>query len=216
MTWFSPGRFAHPNDTFPTFAPPRQGFPTPLVRAARCTADKQHIMSWFSLNKTMGSNYTVDPGDIVNTKTALNQLGYYDVPPHRGIDDWTDDAMFNGIKTFQKDNALKVDGLMRPGGPTEAAINSSLAEGGSGTAPDNSGNVIQVAGRREPHVAIPSKIPQNQRDQNGRPITCPPLGPKDKDDPTKQWDKDGRLNRCEPGWWGTGRWVPTNQSRSRQ
>lgn len=85
-------------------------------------------MSWFSLNKTMGSNYTVDPGDIVNTKTALNQLGYYDVPPHRGIDDWTDDSMFNGIKAFQKDNILKVDGLMRPGGPTEAAINLQLAD----------------------------------------------------------------------------------------
>ncbi|MCR6629230.1 MAG: peptidoglycan-binding protein [Magnetospirillum sp.] len=87
-------------------------------------------MSWFSLNKAMGTNYTVDPGDIVSTKTALNQLGYYDVPPHRGIDDWTDDAMFNGIKAFQKDNGLKVDGLMRPGGPTESAISASLAEGG--------------------------------------------------------------------------------------
>jgi len=52
----------------------------------------------------MGANYTVAPGDIVNTKVALSLLGYYNVPPHRGIDAWTDDAMFDGIRTFQKSN----------------------------------------------------------------------------------------------------------------
>lgn len=83
-------------------------------------------MSWFNLKQTMGTNYRADPGDIINMKKALNQVGYYDVPPHRGIDDWTDDAMFNGIRSFQKDNGLKVDGLMRPGGPTETAINASM------------------------------------------------------------------------------------------
>ncbi|MBC7951845.1 MAG: peptidoglycan-binding protein [Rhodospirillaceae bacterium] len=85
-------------------------------------------MSWFNLKQTMGTNYTVDPGDIINTKKALNQIGYYDVPPHRGIDDWTDDAMFNGIRSFQKDKGLKVDGLMRPGGPTETAINNQMTD----------------------------------------------------------------------------------------
>lgn len=73
-------------------------------------------MSWFNLKNPMGTNYVVDPNDIISTKTALNQLGYYDVPSHRGIDDWTDDAMFDGIKAFQKANGLKVDGFMRPGG----------------------------------------------------------------------------------------------------
>lgn len=84
-------------------------------------------MSWFRLNKPMGTNYRVDPNDIKNTKQALNDLGYYNVPPHRGIDDWTDDAMFTGIRSFQKDNALKVDGFMRPEGPTEKAINQKLS-----------------------------------------------------------------------------------------
>jgi len=73
-------------------------------------------MSWFSLKQPMGTNYRVDPGDIMNTKKALNQLGYYDVPRHRGIDDWTDDAMFRGIRTFQQDNDLKIDGLCAPAG----------------------------------------------------------------------------------------------------
>lgn len=127
-------------------------------------------MSWFSLNKAMGTNYTVDPGDIVNTKTALNHLGHYDVPPHRGIDDWTDDSMFNGIKAFQKDNGLKVDGFMRPGGPTETAINAGLAESGNDATAGSSGNVILAAGRREPNVSTSSQIPQNQRKPDGSPV----------------------------------------------
>lgn len=71
-------------------------------------------MSKFSLKEPLGTNYRSDSNDIMNTKRALNTLGYYDVPPDRGIDDWTDDAMFQGIRTFQRDNALKVDGFMRP------------------------------------------------------------------------------------------------------
>ncbi len=88
-------------------------------------------MSWFKLKEPMGTNYRVDPGDIVNTKQALTDLGYYKIPPHRGIDDWTDDAMFDGIRSFQKDNDLKVDGFMRPGGPTERTINTELAAAGT-------------------------------------------------------------------------------------
>lgn len=49
-------------------------------------------MSWFKLREPMGPSYRVDPIDIKNTKRALNVLGYYNVPSHRGIDDWTDDA----------------------------------------------------------------------------------------------------------------------------
>lgn len=79
-------------------------------------------MSWFKLKDPIGTSYRVDPNDRMNAKRALNQLGYYNIPPHRGIDDWTDDAMFDGIRRFQRDNGLKVDAFMRPGGPTERAI----------------------------------------------------------------------------------------------
>lgn len=90
-------------------------------------------MSWFKLKEPVGTNYRVNPGDITNTKQALNDLGYYKIPSHRGIDDWTDDAMFDGIRSFQKDNALKVDGFMRPEGPTEKTINQQLAAVGGGS-----------------------------------------------------------------------------------
>ncbi|MGE5502439.1 MAG: peptidoglycan-binding domain-containing protein [Ignavibacteriales bacterium] len=92
-------------------------------------------MSWFKLKEPMGASYRVNPGDIVNTKTALTQLGYYKPPKGMGIQPWTDEAMFDGIKRFQKDNGLEVDGFMRPGGPTEGRINHHLAlaeDGGDG------------------------------------------------------------------------------------
>lgn len=79
-------------------------------------------MSWFKLKSPVGSNYRINPNDLTNTKQALNQLGYYNVPPHRGIDDWTDDAMFDGIRRFQGDNSLKIDGFMRPGRPLSISL----------------------------------------------------------------------------------------------
>lgn len=96
-----------------------------------------------NLKSPIGTNYRVDPDDLMGTKRALNKLGYYDIPPHRGIDDWTDDAMFDGIKRFQKDNNLKVDAFMRPGGPTEQKMNIQMAAGESGTSGPPQGNPNQ-------------------------------------------------------------------------
>ncbi|MGE5503825.1 MAG: peptidoglycan-binding domain-containing protein [Actinomycetota bacterium] len=100
-------------------------------------------MSWFKLKQPLGSTYRVDPGDIVNTKTALTRLGYYKPVKRIGIQPWTDDAMFNGIKQFQKDNSLTVDGFMRPGGPTENRINQHLTladDGGGGDGGEEGGD----------------------------------------------------------------------------
>lgn len=96
-----------------------------------------------SLKSPIGTNYRVDPDDLMNTKRTLNQLGYYDIPPHRGVDDWTDDAMFDGIKRFQKDNGLKVDGFMRPGGETEQNINLLLTNEQAGKSDTPQGNPNQ-------------------------------------------------------------------------
>lgn len=39
---------------------------------------------------------------------------------------FSDNGMFEGIKSFQKDNKLKVDGIMKPQGETESKINNVL------------------------------------------------------------------------------------------
>jgi hypothetical protein len=41
-------------------------------------------MSWLKLKNVIGTSYRVDPNDLVNTKRALSQLGYYNIPAHRG------------------------------------------------------------------------------------------------------------------------------------
>lgn len=84
-------------------------------------------MSWFKLAQPMGEEYNANPRDIVNTKKALNQIGYYQQPFGGGFGDWVDNDMFHAIRRFQKDHRLEVDGIMRPGGPTEAAINHKIA-----------------------------------------------------------------------------------------
>lgn len=101
-------------------------------------------MSWFKLKGPIGTNYRVDPGVLMDTKQALSRLGYYTIPAHRGIDDWTDDATFDGIRRFQRDNGLKVDALIRPGGPTETAINERLSQH---QAPINAGPLLNQFNR---------------------------------------------------------------------
>lgn len=95
----------------------------------------------FSINQPIGTNYRSDPDDIMNTKRALARLGHYEVPADRGIDDWADGAMFDGIRNFQKANGLKVDAFMRPDGPTAKAINNQvqLAASENDGAPQNHG-----------------------------------------------------------------------------
>lgn len=100
-------------------------------------------MSWFSLQRPVGTNWSLNTGDLKNTKQALSQLGYYKAPPERGIDDWADSQMFDGVRAFQKDNGLKVDAFMRPGGPTEKAINTQLAASGASAPQTNSPGAVE-------------------------------------------------------------------------
>lgn len=156
------------------------------------TFSQQHGAStMLNLKSPIGTNYRVDLNDLMETKRALSDLGYYDVPPHRGIDDWTDDATFDGIKRFQQDNGLKVDGFMRPGGPTERAMNTSLADdenkpglGEGETPPLGSGKGgIRLPGNSMPVIippqsdsnmpeirTLPDKLPGPYIDENGNLI----------------------------------------------
>jgi ABC-type glycerol-3-phosphate transport system substrate-binding protein len=83
------------------------------------------INKMIKLNKAVGSSYLVDLNDIKPVKAALHKLGYYN-PPKWGITEIPDKAMMDGIKSFQKDNDLQVDGIMRPEGETETALNSRI------------------------------------------------------------------------------------------
>ena len=69
----------------------------------------------------------IQPDDIRQTKQVLRDLGYYQVPAH-GITDFTDDEMFEGIESFQRDRKLKADGTITQDGETERALKTELVK----------------------------------------------------------------------------------------
>ena len=86
-------------------------------------------MVLFELESVVDRGEPIRADDIRQTKQALHDLGFYQVPAH-GITDFTDDEMFAGIEAFQRDRKLRVDGMMIPDGRTERAINSELEKRG--------------------------------------------------------------------------------------
>ena len=76
-------------------------------------------MGIFKLNKEVSeSSEDIDADDIINVKNGLKNLGYYKTPEH-GMTKFGDSSMFEGMRNFQKDHKLTVDGVMKPQGETE-------------------------------------------------------------------------------------------------
>src|ERR1044071_297407 len=125
-----------------------------------------------ALRRPLGETSAADPADVLSTKTAFNWLGYYDVPPY-GLTPYPDQVLFDGIRDYQKDNALNVDGYMLPGGETERSVNSALAAGSK-----EDENRTDGAGCAEQAVSIPFGWPWPRRD------FCP--NPSDRDEPTEE------------------------------
>ena len=67
------------------------------------------------LKRPIDANSHVDPDDVVVVKRSLERLGYYGCPKW-GLHGFTDNGLFEGIKEFQRNHHLKVDGIMKPGG----------------------------------------------------------------------------------------------------
>lgn len=79
------------------------------------------------LKRPIDANSRADPNDVVVVKRSLERLGYYQQPKW-GLQDFTDGQMFEGIKAFQRDHGLRVDGIMRPGGETATALGPLLLQ----------------------------------------------------------------------------------------
>ena len=71
------------------------------------------------LTGAVGNNLDNDPQDIRDTKRRLNRLGFFDDEVEN---DFITRELDNGIKGFQRDNDLRVDGKLLPGGETEREI----------------------------------------------------------------------------------------------
>jgi hypothetical protein len=75
----------------------------------------------FKLNHTIAQNVNAEPKDVMAAKHFLYDMGFYE-PPGWGLTPFPDNALIKAIRNFQRANALKVDGVMKPGGTTEATI----------------------------------------------------------------------------------------------
>lgn len=79
------------------------------------------------LKRPIDPNSNVDLNDSLSIKTTLRKLGYYQ-PPSHGMHPYPDDALFEGIRRFQRDNGLTVDGIMQPEGETEVKMNGVVED----------------------------------------------------------------------------------------
>lgn len=78
------------------------------------------------IKKSFAPNTSNEEFDILQLKKALNQLGYYTPRADTGIKPIADKEIFEALKAFQKDYALKSTGELRPDDENVQAINKAL------------------------------------------------------------------------------------------
>jgi hypothetical protein len=92
----------------------------------RCFARKEALMFPLTIAGTVGRDWRNDPDDVAPVATALGDLGYVSALPAATSAEWAED-MDDAIRDYQSDRGLKVDGYMRPDGPTIGALNEDRA-----------------------------------------------------------------------------------------
>lgn len=81
----------------------------------------------FTLKNGLAFDQANDLDDTSNIKLALTALGYHD-DTDEGLSSYPTEKLFTSIKSFQKDNNLKVDGVIKADGPTQKTIRERLNE----------------------------------------------------------------------------------------
>jgi len=84
-------------------------------------------LAGIDLSGEIGNGRANQEDDVVGVKRALGALGLYRYDRTAAPSPFIDRAMLDGIKTFQTDHDLKVDGLMQPGGETAMAMKAALS-----------------------------------------------------------------------------------------
>lgn len=92
------------------------------------------IIGAISLAQTLASTDDNNVKDTLLVKTALEALGYYfrTAVEDKELNPFPNEELFDAVKEFQRDNNLKVDGIIKPGGETEKAMNNYMPESAIG------------------------------------------------------------------------------------
>lgn len=80
----------------------------------------------YRLKSAIGADRETDLDDVWVVKKNLRDNGYYTEPSY-GMTPYPDQFMFDAIRQYQKENGLKVDGIMLPDGETEQHMLDGLA-----------------------------------------------------------------------------------------
>jgi len=75
----------------------------------------------YRLKNTLGPESRANPDDVWVTKQNLKLRGYYSEPEY-GMTEYPDNRLFDAIRSYQRDNNLRVDGIMKPDGETERQL----------------------------------------------------------------------------------------------
>lgn len=136
------------------------------------------------LNQILAANSDADADDVRRVKTALEKTGHYETPDY-GITPYPDTGLFDAIKNFQRDTGdLKVDGIMKPGGPTEYILFNSIPR--PAAAKGEIVKPISIMPRRADDDKPATQPPQNPllalaasaaQDIFGQQNATPPLAP---------------------------------------
>lgn len=88
-------------------------------------------MSLFSaisklINGMVGDQRENRPEDVRKVKSALDRLGYFDFRKEPEPHGYITREMDSGIRRYQKERGLRVDGWLKPGGETEKSLRKDL------------------------------------------------------------------------------------------
>ncbi|WP_051609955.1 peptidoglycan-binding domain-containing protein [Terasakiella pusilla] len=139
----------------------------------------------FDVGSTVSSSTNINPDDVVKTKSALNAVGNYEIPSF-GITDIPDNQMIDGLKSFQQENGLKVDGVMKPSGPTATTLGQTLANKGV-----TNTDLIETAKKVTPKPKTKVDPLTGLPDPLAKPV-------KGKMPTAKQWEKVAKLQNQKP------------------
>ena len=83
---------------------------------------------YFSFGAPVGRDSVNAREDVVRAQTLLGHAGYFDMERTEGPTGWYGKPLELGIRKFQKDNGLTVDGYMEPGGETLSALEQQFGK----------------------------------------------------------------------------------------
>jgi lysozyme len=83
---------------------------------------------FFNLSGSVGDLGDNNRSDVIKTQIMLGETGHFDLGGLGGPTGWPSSDLSRGLRRYQQDRGLTVDGIMLPGGETLRSLGDDLAE----------------------------------------------------------------------------------------